>query len=101
MATDARARRHGRNEAQFVEAIVDAHLGVALDIHRLGGHTAQQGYREKAMRDGAAEGRLPLGPFHVHVNPLMIAGDVGKAVDHVLGHVNPAADAGFLAHELG
>src|SRR5262249_5362696 len=29
---------------------------------------------------------LPLGPLHIDVDPLVIAGQLGETVDHVLGH---------------
>ena len=36
------------------------------------------------MGDRAAEGALGLAPLDVHMDPLVIAGDVGECVDHVL-----------------
>ncbi len=54
------------------------------------------------MRDGAAERRLRRG-LAVDVDPLVIVGEVGEAVDHVLvdqapvRHADLLTDAGFEA----
>ena len=52
------------------------------------------------MRDGRAGGQVAFGPFHIHVNPLMIAGCLGELVYHLLIHGNPFDDAHFLADIL-
>ena len=44
------------------------------------------------MRDGAAE-RAVLGAFDIDMNPLVIAGDVGKAVDAILIDQQPLGRA--------
>ena len=40
--------------------------------------------------------RPGLGPLHVHVDPLVVAGGLGKQVDLLLGDGDPVADGDFL-----
>ena len=52
------------------------------------------------MRDRAAE-RAGLGPLHVDVDPLVVAGRVREGVDPLLGHLEPLGAAEVLAHGVG
>ena len=49
------------------------------------------------MRDGRAEGAV-LGALGVDVNPLVIAGGVGKSIDPLLGDLYPVAEAQLLSY---
>jgi len=44
----------------------------------------QERKSEKAMGNGAAEGRFALGALRVHMNPLAVLGGVGKFQDAIL-----------------
>ena len=46
---------------------------------------------------GPPNGRFLLGPLDVDVDPLTVAGELGEAVDHVLGDL----DLGSPVAELG
>ena len=48
------------------------------------------------MRDGLAAGHFAFGAFHINMDPLMIAGDLGKAINQILRHFQPIADTQFL-----
>ena len=50
------------------------------------------------MRDGGAEGP-GLGAFGIDVDPLVVAGGVGKLVDVLLRHLVPVGDGDFLARQ--
>src|SRR5215207_2977674 len=92
----AGARAHRREEANLVEAVVDAH-GAALDLRQgVVGAGAQKREREEAVRDGAAEGRLGRGARRVDVDELPVLRHLGEAVDDVLRHLDPARDADLL-----
>src|SRR6185369_17669972 len=56
-APHALARAHRREEADAVESVVDGHLQALGNEGGLGGHAREQGQRQEAMRDGAAEWR--------------------------------------------
>ena len=45
------------------------------------------------MRDGAAAGHLACRPACIHVDPVIIAGDVGERADRRLGDRAPGRDA--------
>jgi hypothetical protein len=45
------------------------------------------------MRDGAAAGHLARRPACIHVDPVVIAGDVGERVDRRLGDRTPGRRA--------
>jgi hypothetical protein len=54
------------------------------------------------MGNGPAEGRFAPGTLDIHVYPLLVAGDLGKAVYALLVDQHPVADADLLAeHRLG
>ena len=50
--------------------------------------TRDEREREEAVGDRAAERRLLLGALDVHVDPLVITGQVGELVDHLLGDLD-------------
>jgi hypothetical protein len=50
--------------------------------------------------DGRPERALHLGARHVDVNPLMIAGEIGEPVDHLLRHLTPRTRAHHLILQL-
>ena len=50
------------------------------------------------MRDRRAERPGP-GAFHVHMDPLVVPGSLGKLVDLFLGDRGPVTDGDFLAHQ--
>src|SRR5882672_10457535 len=90
----ARAHGHRRSEAHAVKAAVDAHLAVA---EREGGfrEVREQRQREKAVRDGAAEGRA-LGARRVDVDPLEVLDRAGEGIDALLRDLDPRRDADLL-----
>ena len=49
------------------------------------------------MSYGAMIGALGFGTLHVHVNPLVVEGGIGKHVDAVLVHSEPITGTKFLA----
>ncbi len=51
------------------------------------------------MRDGRAIRRLRASPGGIDMNPLLVLCQGGKAVDPLLAHLEPAADAGLLPHQ--
>ena len=53
------------------------------------------------MGDGDAAGHVTLRPFHIDMDPLMIAGGVGECVDHRLVDDQPFAGGEFLADMIG
>ena len=52
------------------------------------------------MGDRGAERALGLGPLDVDVDPLIVVGELGKRVDHLLGDLAPLARAELLPDEL-
>src|SRR6185369_1493819 len=86
----ARAAGHRAGEAQLVEAVVQ---GARTLRHRpdLRRHERHDGQHQVAVRNGFAAGRLALAAFHVHVDPLVVAGELGVFVDERLIHGAPLA----------
>src|SRR3954451_16345954 len=78
---DARADpgsgRHRRHEADLVEAVVDRHPQPA-ELNRVAQKAAQQRQRQEAVGDGRLERRLLRRARGVDVDPLPIAGRLGK-----------------------
>jgi hypothetical protein len=52
------------------------------------------------VRDGRLERALALGALHVDVDPLMVAGQVGELLDHVLRDLDGLAPAAELVADL-
>src|SRR5579859_2428961 len=96
----ARAHPYRRGETQAVESIVDAHLRLA-ELQRHIEEVAQQGQRQKTVRDRHAERRFTARAFDIDVDPLMVSGGFGKAVDALLRNFQPVADHDFLADLAG
>src|SRR5258706_836403 len=90
-----RAARHRRGEAHPVEPVVDAHLAVGEREGALG-EMREQRQGEKAVGDGAAEGRA-LRALAVDVDPLEVVDRLGEAVDARLRDLEPRRDADLLA----
>src|SRR5205814_9131871 len=92
----AHARAHGyrRSEAHAVQAVVDAHLAVA---EREGGfrEVREQRQREKAVRDGAAEGGA-LRARRIDMDPLEVLDRLGEGIDALLRDLDPRRDADLL-----
>src|SRR3954463_16332811 len=91
----ARADRHGRGEAHTVQAVVHAHAPVAERKGRLR-QMREQRERQEAMRDRAAERRIP-GALAIDVDPLEVVDRLGEGVDALLRDLEPGRDADFLA----
>ena len=88
----AAACQYGLAEAHFVHSVVHQHLQVA-HLDDLVPQVRQERKGEIAVRDGALVRRFGLGAFHVHVNPLVVQGGVGKLVDTFLRHLKPLRHA--------
>src|SRR3989441_3643920 len=80
---DARTRRHGTDEANFVGAVIDAPAPPGNLEHR-SRHPGDQRERELTVGDRLAPGHLAPSPLDIHVDPLVVARGVGELVDHRL-----------------
>ena len=87
---------HRRGEADLVPAVVHAELEPLLDQQAVA-EAVDRGQGQVPVRDRTAERALGLGALHVHVDPLVVARDLGEAVDHLLGDRAPVARADRLA----
>src|SRR3954468_24196339 len=85
-----------RGEAHLVPAVVDAE-DEAGRLDQLLAEAVDQAQRQVAVRHRRAEWALGLGPLDIDVDPLVVAGEVGEGVDHLLGHFAPLARANRLA----
>ena len=80
-----------------------ADAGVAPTINRKAANWAgsnelgDQGQREEAVGDGAAEGS-EFGLFRIDVDELMVTGAFGELVDTFLIDLNPVGESKVLAH---
>jgi len=61
---------------------------------------AQQRKSEKAVGNGAAEGRFAPRAVRVQVNPLMVLGGVGKFLDTILRDDKPVCRGQFATFPL-
>ena len=66
-----RASTNGRRKTNLIQPVVEGHRHTRTDMDCLFHPVAQQRKSEKAVGNGAAEGRFALGSFHVQVNPLV------------------------------
>src|SRR5207249_1603147 len=80
---DARTRRHGTDEANFVGAVVDAPAPPRNPEQRRR-HPGNQRERKVAVGDRLAPGHLAPSSLDIHVDPLVVACGVGEPVDHRL-----------------
>src|SRR5436309_551854 len=88
---DLRARAHRAHEAELVGAVV-GRVPVAGELPAGAPVQArEEAQRQEAVRDRAAERALPFGALHVDVDPLVVPGELGKAVDHLLGDLDRLA----------
>ena len=97
VAAHAGARGDHVEEAEFVAAIVDAVHGT-FQLIEFVVHHGQQGECQKAVGDGAFGRQFFCGAFHVHMNPLMVAGGLGEFIDAVLVDGDPFTGAHCCAH---
>ena len=96
---NANARGDGRDEAQLIESVIDAHLEVAANFDGAAREVGQQRNGKETVSDGRAERRFAASALDIDVDPLVVAGEVGEAIDHFLGDLYPVADSDFLAGE--
>jgi hypothetical protein len=100
-ALDARPRRHRREEAQAIDAVVGA-VAVADDLETAArADLREQAHGQEAVGDRAAERALAPCALDVDVDPLVVARERGEAVDHVLRHEDGIAPGTELAGDLG
>src|SRR5207247_4208257 len=88
---DSRPGADRAHETELVGPIV-GRVPVASELP--GGAPVQareEAQGEEAVRDRAAERALPLGALDVDVDPLVVPGHLGEAVDHVLRHLDRLA----------
>ena len=55
---------------------------------------------QKAVSNGAPEGRFALGAFRIDVNPLAVLGGIGKFLNAILRDDEPVARGEFAAFRL-
>ena len=89
---DSRTGRHRRHEPHAVESVVEGHAR-AVDRDRVAHQRAEQRQRQESVRDRRAERRVGLRALRIDMDPLMVAGRVGKGVDAILRDHEPVADA--------
>ena len=97
MRADAAAHRDRRRKADPVQPVVHAHHRV-VDADGLGHQVGQQRQREIAVRDRSTE-RTFARALRVDVDPLVVGGRVGEAIDAVLVDRDPVADDRVLADD--
>ena len=90
---------HRRREADLVPAVVHAQLEALLHQQAVA-EAVDRGQRQVAVGDRAAERALGLRALDVHVDPLVVAGDLGEAVDHLLVDRAPVAGADRLPDQV-
>src|SRR5271156_4636563 len=93
---DLGARRHGRDEAEFVRAVVDYIAITDNLVSRIDFQSWDQTQRQKPVCDRPLERALALRSLDINVNPLMVAGDIGKLVDLLLSNLDFLAPAAVL-----
>ncbi len=80
----------GAGKPDLVPAVVDAELEAAGDRDQLVTEAVDHRQGQVAVCDRRAEGTLCLRPLDIDVDPLVVAGQLGEAVDHVLGDLAPS-----------
>src|SRR5712671_1410381 len=97
---DARPGRDRSQEANLVDPVVQPGRGVTrddTDLHRQRRHHCE---RQITVGDGSTERALPLRPFGVDMNPLVITGAGRKRIDAWLVDRNPTGNAEFMSNFL-
>ena len=87
MAANSRTDLDRCREAQPVSATVDAH-GQIFELHQLRHKQIGQSQGQVAVGDAGTE-QPAGGALRVDMDPLMIAGGLGKQVDPLLGQQQP------------
>jgi hypothetical protein len=97
---NAGARRHRRDEAEFVRAVIH-HVAKPRDSPVVSHfERRQEAEREESMRDRPAKRTFLFASFDVDMNPLMVAGHVGELIDFFLGDMNRFAPRTKLFADL-
>ena len=92
-AADPAADRHRAREADLAGAVVDAQPTPPAPAASSGQEAVGQRQGEVAVGDRPAERALGVGPLHVDVDPLVVAGGLGEQVDLRLGDLDPVASS--------
>src|SRR5450759_1353293 len=94
-----RTRRDRSGEAHLVEPVIDADA-TGRHVQRGGSQLCHQGERQITMSDGGLVGRFVSCALDIHMDPLMVATDIGKFIYHFLRHFDPVAGWQVLAYEI-
>src|ERR1700674_880462 len=98
-AAHFRTGLHRRSETNPVKPVVHSHANLS-ELERFTEQRTEQGKCQKAMRDGRAKRRFGDRALALDMDPLAIAGRLGKVVDAFLGDFQPIGDNDLLAHEI-
>src|SRR5215467_8303397 len=96
----ARARFHGRNEADLVQTVIESGRRVRWYHAELHDHGRDQRQGQITMRDRAAERTFTFGALDIDMDPLAIAGAGRERVDAILVDRDPFGGAELTAGEL-
>lgn len=99
-STNPRASADGRRKAHSIQAIVDRDCNARADLDGLPQTVTQQRKRQKAVGDGAPEGRFTLGARRVQMNPLPVLSSVGKSLNAILRDYEPICRGKFASFVL-
>ena len=92
--THTLAGEHRRRQAHAVQAVVDRHAD-AIDAQAGFRQLRQQRQGQVTVGDGGLVGRFPAGALGIGVDPLLVAGGVGEALDAFLVDRQPVAACDF------
>ncbi len=100
VCSDAGAGLDWGQKADLVVAVVDGASRAFWDDADLAAHHREERERQQAVGDGSAGGRLAFGPFHVNMDPLPVACELGEGVDHRLVDRHPVGGTNLLPDEI-
>jgi hypothetical protein len=95
-SADSRAGGNGREKADLVETVIDAHhriLQTRDSVHR---HSREHRKRQEAVCDSAAEGRCSRF-FGIDVDILPVLRQIRESVDALLTDFEPPGNTDFLS----
>ena len=90
----------GREEADLLEAVIDAHPDALGPEHRIGRHAAEQRQGEEAVGDRAAERRLRC-RHGIDMDELAVFGVLGEGINPRLIDEYPVGNSDLLADLRG
>jgi len=97
VSPDSRISADRRRKSHAIQTIIYRHANAASDLDNFPHETAEQRYSEEPVCDCRLEWRVAPDAVAIQMNPLAVARNVRKSLNHVLGDREPSGNPDFPA----